>query len=60
MLFRGFKKKYDFICDNPTNEFYVNVLANTRLKDDYSWGRKTNGRLGITKDEFFNKVKGDL
>jgi len=24
------------------------------------WGLKTKGRLGITKEEFFNKVKGEL
>jgi hypothetical protein len=62
--FRGdavqrFQKNYEFICENATNEFYVNVLANIQLKDEYSWGRKTNGRLGITKEEFFNKVKGE-
>ena len=54
-----FLKNYDFVCENPTNEFYVNVLANIQLKNDYSWGRKTNGRLGITKDEYFNKIKGE-
>ena len=61
--FRGdavqrFLKNYDFVCSNPTNDFFVDVLANRRLKDDYSWGRKTNGRVGITKDDFFSKVKG--
>ena len=61
--FRGdavqrFLKNYDFICSNPTNDFFVDVLANRRLKDDYSWGRKTNGRVGITKVDFFSKVKG--
>ena len=61
--FRGdavqrFLKNYDFICSNPTNDFFVDVLANRKLKNDYSWGRKTNGRVGITKDDFFSKVKG--
>ena len=61
--FRGdavqrFQKKYDFICDNPTNEFYVNVLGNKKLKSEFSWGLKTKGRLGITKEEFFNKLRG--
>ena len=54
-----FLKNYDFVCENPTNEFYVNVLGNKKLKSEFSWGLKTNGRLGITKDEFFNKVKGE-
>ena len=56
---QSFQKNYQFICENATNEFYVNVLANIQLKDEYSWGRKTNGRLGITKEEFFNKVMGE-
>ena len=43
----------------PTDDFWVNVLANKKLKSDFTWGLKTNGRLGITKDEFFNKVKGE-
>ena len=60
-FFRGdgvdrFLKNYQFVCDNPTNDFFVNVLSNKKLKSEYSWGRKTNGRLGITKDEFFGKV----
>ena len=53
-----FLKNYDFVCDNPTNEFFVDVLANKKLKSEFSWGLKTKGRLGISKDEFFNKVKG--
>jgi len=62
-FFRGdavdrFLKNYDFVCVNPTDDFWVNVLANKKLKSEYSWGLKTNGRLGITKDEFFSKVKG--
>ena len=60
--FRGdgvqrFLKNYDFICRKPSNDFYVNVLANVGLKNDYSYGRKTNGRVGISKDEFFSKIK---
>jgi glycine betaine/choline ABC-type transport system substrate-binding protein len=54
-----FLKNYDFVCENATNEFYVNVLANKQLKSELSWGLKTKGRLGITRDEFFNKVKGE-
>ena len=54
-----FLKNYDFICENPTNDFFVNVLANKRLKSEFTWGRKTNGRLGITKNEYFNKIKGE-
>ena len=54
-----FLKNYDFVCENPTNEFFVGVLANKKLKSEFTWGRKTNGRLGISKDEFFNKVKGE-
>ena len=59
--FRGdavarFQKNYHFICEKPTNEFFVNVLANRQLKNEYGWSRKTKGRLGISKDEFFNKV----
>ena len=62
-FFRGdgvdrFLKNYDFVCENPTNEFFVDVLANKKLKNEFTWGRKTNGRLGISKDEFFSKVKG--
>ena len=62
-FFRGdgvdrFLKNYDFVCENPTNEFFVDVLANKKLKNEFTWGLKTNGRLGISKDEFFNKVKG--
>ena len=62
-FFRGdgvdrFLKNYDFVCDNPTNDFFVDVLANKKLKNEFTWGLKTNGRLGISKDEFFNKVKG--
>ena len=55
-----FLKNYDFVCENPTNEFYVNVLGNKKLKSEFSWGLKTKGRLGITKEEFFNKVKGEV
>ena len=55
----NFLKNYEFICEKPTNEFWVNVLANKKLKDEFTWGLKTNGRLGISKDEFFNKVKGE-
>ena len=51
-----FLKNYDFVCVNPTNEFFVDVLANKKLKSDFTWGLKTNGRLGITKDKFFGKV----
>ena len=54
-----FLKNYDFVCENPTNEFFVDVLANKKLKSEFSWGLKTKGRLGITRDEFFNKVKGE-
>ena len=53
-----FLKNYDFVCENPTNEFYVNVLGNKKLKSEFSWGLKTKGRLGITKEEFFNKLRG--
>ena len=52
-----FLKNYDFVCENATNEFYVNVLANKQLKSELSWGLKTKGRLGITKEEFFSKLK---
>ena len=60
-FFRGdavdrFLKNYEFVCEKPTNEFWVNVLANKKLKSEFSWGLKTKGRLGITKDEFFSKV----
>ena len=63
-FFRGdavdrFLKNYDYVCTEPTDDFWVNVLANKKLKSEYSWGLKTNGRLGITKDEFFNKIKGE-
>ena len=53
-----FLKNYDFVCENPTNEFYVNVLGNKKLKSEFSWGLKTKGRLGNTKEEFFNKLRG--
>ena len=60
-FFRGdgvdrFLKNYDFVCENPTNEFFVDVLANKKLKSEFTWGLKTNGRLGITKDDLFCKV----
>ena len=63
-FFRGdavdrFLKNYDYVCTEPTDDFWVNVLANKKLKSEYSWGLKTKGRLGITKDEFFNKIKGE-
>ena len=51
-----FLKNYEFICENPDNDFFVNVLANKKLKSEFTWGRKTNGRLGITKDEYFSKL----
>lgn len=54
-----FLKNYEFVCENATNEFYVSVLANKQLKSELSWGLKTKGRLGITKDEFFDKIKGE-
>ena len=53
-----FLKNYEFICEKPDNEFYINVLSNKKLKSEFTWGVKTKGRLGITKEEFFNKVKG--
>ena len=62
-FFRGdavdrFLNNYDFVCVNPTNEFFVDVLANKKLKSEFTWGLKTKGRLCITKDEFFTKIKG--
>ena len=51
-----FLKNYEFVCENPTNEFFVNVLSNKKLKSEFTWGRKTNGRLGISKDEYFSKL----
>jgi hypothetical protein len=51
-----FLKNYDYVCTEPTDDFWVNVLANEKLKSDLYWGLKTKGRLGITKDEFFGKV----
>ena len=52
-----FLKNYEFVCENPTNEFYINVLSNKKLKSEFTWGVKTKGRLGITKEEFFSKLK---
>ena len=52
-----FTKNYEFICEKPTNEFWTKVLANKKLKNEFAWGLKTKGRLGITKEEFFNKIK---
>ena len=54
-----FLKNYEFVCENPNVVFWSKVLANKQLKSDLSWGLKTKGRLGITKEEFFNKVKGE-
>ena len=54
-----FRKNYEFVCDTADNDFFVNVLANKELKSDYTWGLKTNGRIGISKDEFFNKLMGE-
>ena len=51
-----FLKNYEFICENPTNEFWVNVIGNKKLKNEFTWGVKTKGRLGISKEEFFGKV----
>ena len=48
---------YEFICEKPDNEFYINVLSNKKLKSEFTWGVKTKGRLGITKEEFFSKLK---
>ena len=55
--FKRFLKNYEFICKNPTNDFFVHVLANKVLKRNLSFGLKTDGRVGITKEEFFNKVR---
>jgi len=55
-----FLKNYEFVCENPNIVFWSKVLANKQLKSDLSWGLKTKGRLGITKEEFFNKVKGEV
>ena len=52
-----FLKNYDFICENPTEKFWVDVIGNKNLKNEFTWGVRTKGRLGITKDEFFNKLK---
>ena len=47
-----FLKNYEFICNKDVdNDFFVNVLANKKLKSDFSYGF-------ISKEEFFNKVKG--
>ena len=54
-----FLKNYDFVCENPNTVFWSKVLANKQLKSELSWGLKTKGRLGITKDEFFDKIKGE-
>ena len=54
-----FLKNYELVCENPNVVFWSKVLANKQLKSDLSWGLKTKGRLGITKEEFFNKVKGE-
>ncbi len=53
-----FLKNYEFVCDNPNIVFWSKVLANKQLKSEFSWGLKTKGRLGITKEEFFNKLRG--
>ena len=53
-----FLKNYDFVCENPNTVFWSKVLANKQLKSELSWGLKTKGRLGITKEEFFNKLRG--
>ena len=55
-----FLKNYEFVCENPNIIFWSKVLANKQLKSELSWGLKTKGRLGITKEEFFNKVKGEV
>ena len=62
-FFRGsavdrFLKNYEFVCENPNIVFWSKVLANKQLKSEFSWGLKTKGRLGITKEEFFNKLRG--
>ena len=54
-----FLKNYEFVCENPNIVFWSKVLANKQLKSELSWGLKTKGRLGITKDEFFDKIKGE-
>lgn len=48
-----FLKNYEFICSKETvdNDFFVDVLANKKLKSDLKNGF-------ITKKEFFSKVKG--
>ena len=52
-----FLKNYEFICEKPDNECYINVLSNKKLKSEFTWCVKTKGRLGITKEEFFSKLK---
>ena len=52
-----FFKNYELIANNPSDDFFVNVCMNKKLKSDFSWGLKTNGRVGISKDEFFSKLK---
>jgi len=47
-----FLKNYEYICGKDIDDnFFVNVLANKKLKSDFSYGF-------ISKEEFFNTVKG--
>ena len=54
--FKRFLRNYKFICAKPTNDFFVHGLANKVLKRNFSFGLKTDGRVGISKEEFFSKV----
>ena len=40
----------------PTNDFFHHVLTNKVLKRNFSLSLKTDGRVGISKEEFFSKV----
>lgn len=55
-----FEKNNLLICtsEDCSNDFYKNVIANQKLKNDFTYGNRTKNRLGISKEHFFNTVLG--
>ena len=55
-----FEKNNFLICtsEDCSNDFYNNVISNQKLKNDFTHGKITKNRCGITKEDFFNTVLG--
>ncbi len=55
-----FEKNNLFICtsEDCSDDFYKNVIVNQKLKNDFTYGKRTKNRIGISKEHFFNTVLG--